>query len=194
MKQQRFVALDRDGTIIVECHYLSDPIQVELLPGAADGLRKLSAMGLGLVVITNQSGLGRGFFDQARLDQIHQRMRELLEKGGVTLDGIYFCPHTPEDHCSCRKPKPGLLELAAKEIGFEPKNCFVIGDKPCDIELGQGVGATTLLVCTGYGAQGVAEMATQPEYIVDDLSDAAHVIQRVLRQERGESNGTGEKI
>ena len=98
MLPQRFVILDRDGTIIVERCYLSDPAQVELIPGAGAALRQLSEIGLGLVVITNQSGIGRGYFDRSRLDLIHRRLCELLEAEGVRLDGIYTCPHVPEDH------------------------------------------------------------------------------------------------
>lgn len=180
MKRRRFVVLDRDGTINVECEYLSDPDQVELLPRAANGLRQLSERGLGLIVITNQSAVSRRFFDKARLDLIHRRLRELLEAEGVHLDGIYICPHTPEDDCPCRKPKPGLLELAAKELGFDPQACFVIGDKACDIELGQRVGATTFLVRTGYGAQVAAGNSVIPDYVVDNVWDAAQVIKRLL--------------
>ena len=180
MTQQRFVVLDRDGTIIVEREYLSDPRQVELIPGAASGLRQLSEMGLGLVVITNQSAVGRGFFDQLRLDLIHQRLRELLHAEGVYLDGIYVCPHMPEDNCLCRKPKTGLLELAAKELGFNPQASFVIGDKACDIELGQRAGATTFLVLTGYGAQVASESRVSPDHVVANLENAAQVIRHLL--------------
>ncbi len=185
MTQRRFVVLDRDGTIIVERQYLSDPRQVELIPGAASGLRQLNEMGLGLVVITNQSAVGRGFFDTARLDLIHQRLRELLEAAGVPLDGIYVCLHRPEDDCLCRKPRPGLLESAAQELDFDPQSCFVIGDKVCDIELGQRVGATTFLVRTGYGAQVAAENTVTADYVVDDVWDAAQVIERLLSVDEG---------
>lgn len=180
MTQRRFVLLDRDGTIIVERHYLSDPCQVELIPGVAHGLRQLSEMGLGLVVITNQSAIGRGLFSRERLHSIHRRLRELLEAEGVYLNGIYSCPHIPEDNCCCRKPQPGLVELAAQELGFDPQASFVIGDKACDIELGQQVGATTFLVRTGYGAQVAADGLVTPDYVVDNLQDAAQVIQSLL--------------
>jgi D-glycero-D-manno-heptose 1,7-bisphosphate phosphatase len=180
MPRRPFVVLDRDGTIIVERHYLSDPGEVQLLPGVARGLRQLSKLGLGLAVVTNQSALGRGFLDRARLDLIHRRLGALLEAEGVRLNGIYFCPHTPDEHCLCRKPKPGLLELAAKELAFDPRACFVIGDKPCDIELGQWVGATTFLVRTGYGAQVAEEATATPDYTVDGLWEAAQAIQRIL--------------
>jgi D-glycero-D-manno-heptose 1,7-bisphosphate phosphatase len=178
--QCRFAILDRDGTIIAERHYLSDPEQVELLPGASLGLRQLAQMGLGLVVVTNQSGIGRGFFDRDRLEQIHQRMQDLLAAEGVDLDGIYFCPHIPADACQCRKPRAGLVERAARDLGFDPKESFAIGDKPCDIELGQRVGATTFLVRTGYGAQVAAGNEAQPDYVVDDLSEAQKIIRRLL--------------
>jgi D-glycero-D-manno-heptose 1,7-bisphosphate phosphatase len=180
MKPRRFVLLDRDGTIIIERHYLSDPRQIEFLPGAVTGLRHMLGMGLGLVVVTNQSAIGRGFFDEAHLDLIHQRFNELLEAEGVQLEGIYFCPHTPEDGCHCRKPKPGLIERAAKELDFDLQASFVIGDKPADIELGRQVRATTFLVRTGYGAEFADDPAVNPDYVADDLSAVAQTIQRLL--------------
>lgn len=177
---RQFVLLDRDGTVIVERHYLADPEQVALLPNAAEGLRQMREMGLGLAIITNQSGIGRGFFDQARLQQIHDRMTELLAAAGLTLDGLYVCPHTPDDECLCRKPRTGLIELAAQELHFDPAACFVIGDKASDIEMGRRAGATTLLVRTGYGEQQLSANHSPPDYIVDDLLDAAQIIQKCL--------------
>ncbi|NLC70792.1 MAG: HAD family hydrolase [Desulfuromonadaceae bacterium] len=186
MPKRLFAVLDRDGTIIVERNYLSDPDQIELLPGAARGLRQLMALGLGLLVVTNQSGIGRGFFDFSDLEGIHRRFRELLQEKGIHLQGIYFCPHKPEDNCGCRKPRPGLLELAAKDLDFDPQAAFVIGDKICDIELGRKVGATTFLVRTGYGAQIAEEGAVRADYVVDDLPAAARIIGQLIdaRQER----------
>ena len=108
MSKRRFIVLDRDGTIIRECNYLSDPDQVELLPGVADGLRKLRKEDLGLVLVTNQSAIGRGLFDIPRLDQIHQRLQELLLAERIYLDGIYYCPHKPDDCCSCRNNRSHL--------------------------------------------------------------------------------------
>ena len=119
MSQRRFVLLDRDGTLIVERNYLSDPDQVELIPGAAAGLRRLAARGLGLVLVTNQSGIGRGFFDAARLAEIHERLTALLRAERVELDGIYVCPHHPDQACDCRKPRPALVLRAAAELGFD---------------------------------------------------------------------------
>ena len=176
--QRRFVVLDRDGTINFERDYLSSPDQVELLPHACEGLRAMRALGLGLVVVTNQSAVGRGYFDLARLEEIHARLRELLAREGVELDGIFVCPHTPSDGCECRKPLPGLLQRAAAELGFSPRECFVIGDKPCDIDLGKAVGATTVLVRTGYGAEHETAGTAAADFVADDLRAAAQWIGR----------------
>ena len=183
MTQPRFVVLDRDGTIIVERNYLSDPAQVELLPGSAAGLRRMRDLGLGLIVITNQSAIGRGFIDRTRLDQIHERMGELLKSEGVQLDGLYFCPHLPEEGCNCRKPAPGLLRTAAQELNFDASQSFVIGDKVCDIELGQRVGATTILVRTGYGEQFEKDGDLQPNFTVSNLKEAAEVIKEIVEKD-----------
>jgi D-glycero-D-manno-heptose 1,7-bisphosphate phosphatase len=181
-RAKRYVLLDRDGTVIVERNYLSDPSQVELIPGAAEGLARLSRLGLGLLIVTNQSGVGRGYFDETRLAEIHRRMCGMLAEQGVTLDGIYVCPHTPEVGCACRKPQTGLVTKAAALHGFEPAEAFVVGDKASDIALGHRIGACTLLVRTGYGAQYEATgEPPRPDYVVDDLFEAAQVIGRLVR-------------
>jgi D-glycero-D-manno-heptose 1,7-bisphosphate phosphatase len=180
MKRRPFVLLDRDGTIIVERHYLSDPRQIEFLPGAINGLRQMRTLGLGLVVVTNQSAVGRGFFDESHLNLIHRHLRELLKDEGIQLGGIFFCPHTPETNCSCRKPRPGLAERAAQELAFDLQASFLIGDKPADIELGRNVGATTFLVRTGYGASFVNDPTVHPDYIANDLSAAAQIMESLL--------------
>jgi len=184
LNRQRFVVLDRDGTIIFERHYLSHPDQVQLLPNAAAGLRRMLQLGMGLVVITNQSALGRGIIDTERLDLIHRRLLDLLAAEQIDLKGIYFCPHLPTDDCQCRKPKPGLLERAAQELEFEPDKSFVIGDKQCDIELGSQLAATTFLVKTGYGTQTAADLSVRPSYVVNDLLDAAGVMDRLSNCDR----------
>lgn len=180
MTKQRFVLLDRDGTIIVERHYLSDPEQVELLPGVVSGLKKLHRLGLGLLVVSNQSAVGRGLIDQARLDEIHARMNKLLEDEGVVLDGIYICPHHPDNHCNCRKPNTGLPELAAKDFNFNLNESFVIGDKECDIELGHNMGAETFLVLTGYGRRTAMNDSIKAGYVVNNLDEAAHLIATLI--------------
>ncbi|MDO9081919.1 MAG: HAD-IIIA family hydrolase, partial [Humidesulfovibrio sp.] len=141
----RAVFLDRDGTVIAERHYLSDPAGVELLPGAAVGLRRMRALGLRLVLVSNQSGVGRGYFARADVERVHGRLLELLEAQGVTLDAMYVCPHAPDEGCGCRKPLPGLLERARTELGIDLAQSFMVGDKPCDVDLGLVMNSTTFL-------------------------------------------------
>jgi D-glycero-D-manno-heptose 1,7-bisphosphate phosphatase len=183
---QRYVLLDRDGTIIVDRHYLTDPSGVELIEGAADALRELASLGLGIVVITNQSAIGRGYLDVGGLARIHQRLTSLLAERGAHLDGIYWCPHRPDERCDCRKPRTGLARRAARELDFDPGRGFVVGDKPADVELGEALGATTVLVRTGKGARTEAERAARPDHVVDDLLQAARVIASLIEAGRQE--------
>ncbi len=183
MGSRRFVLVDRDGTLNVEKHYLSDPDQLELLPGAAEGLRAFREMGFGIAVLTNQSGIARGYFDLDRLDQIHARLVQLLAAEGVAVDGIYLCPHGPDDDCACRKPLPGMVQQAQAEHGFDPAQSVMIGDKLVDVEMGKAVGALSILVRTGYGRTLEAEgKAGSADHVVDDLAEAAALVRRRLAE------------
>lgn len=184
MTSKIFVLLDRDGTLNVEKHYLSDPDQLELYPGVAAALRKLRGLGCGLAVVTNQSGIGRGYFDREAVDRVHDRLRSLLAQEGVTLDAIYLCPHAPDEVCDCRKPLPGMAEQARAEFGFDPTQSFVIGDKAADIELGRAIGAAAILVRTGWGKEEEEKGACQPDAICDDMSAAADWIAARLNERR----------
>nr|WP_281241289.1 HAD family hydrolase [Roseospirillum parvum] len=174
-----FVLIDRDGTLNVEVNYLSRPDDLALIPGAGPALARLQAAGYGVVVVTNQSGLARGYFTPADLEAVHARLGELLAAHGVRLDAIEVCPHGPDDDCDCRKPRPGMVLRAAARLGFDPGAAIVIGDKPADIGLGRAVGARTILVRTGYGAEteaaGIAH-PDAPDAIVDDLPAAIELI------------------
>lgn len=182
--QRRFVLLDRDGTLNVERHYLSDPDRLVLLPGVVEGLAQLQELGCGLVVVTNQSGVGRGLISARQLRGIHRRLHRLLEVAGVVLDGVFVCPHIPDSQCDCRKPLPGLATRAAREFGFRLDQSFVVGDKACDVELGRRVGATTILVRTGHGAESARVWTSPnqlpsvapPDFIVDDFLAATRAI------------------
>ena len=180
MNKERFVLLDRDGTLIVHYPYLSNPDHIELLPGSIEALKEFKKLGLGVAIITNQAGIGKGYFDLETLDKIHQRLVDLLAKEGIVLDDIYFCPHTPEDNCLCRKPKVELIKKAMEKHNFDPALCFVIGDNKSDIALGKNIGATTILVRTGYGKQ--VETDVNPDYVVDNLADALPVIKKELSE------------
>ncbi len=171
-----FVALDRDGTLIEERPYLSDPAQVRLLPGTAAGLRALRDAGLRLAVVTNQSGVGRGFFGLDAVSRVNEQMLALLADEGATIDEIYVCPHTPDERCSCRKPGTLMLEMAAQRFSAAPAQGFVVGDKLCDIEMGRRAGASTFLVRTGWGEETAAQPQARPDYLAADLLDAARVM------------------
>lgn len=179
--KRTYVLLDRDGTIIYDRHYLADPAGVELLPGATDGLRKLQQLGCGLVVVTNQSGIGRGKFDEPMLARIHERMHELLAAEQIRLDGVYYCPHIDEAACLCRKPKTGMAEAAARDFDFDLRTSYVIGDRWGDVELGRAVGATSILVRTGVGRETEQEARSIPHATFDDLAAAAEWIAGRMR-------------
>jgi D-glycero-D-manno-heptose 1,7-bisphosphate phosphatase len=187
MTAKRFAIFDRDGTLIVERNYLSDPAQVELIPGAAQALKTLSHAGIGLAIITNQSGIGRGYFSEQQLHAVHRRLEKLLAAFGVPLPPIYYCPHRPEDGCRCRKPRPGLLQRAGEELGFDPSDCFVVGDNVCDIELGRNVGAATILVRTGYGRQLAQSGQVVADYIATDVAEASDMILSVRSKPSNET-------
>jgi histidinol-phosphate phosphatase family protein len=187
---RRHVLLDRDGTVNVERDYLSDPAQVKLLPGAAAGMKKLLDHGFGLTLVTNQAGIGHGYFDLSRLNQIHEKLRALLGDEDVALDGIYFCPHAPQDQCACRKPRTGMIDRAVSDMRFDPVHAFLIGDKACDIEMGRTAGATTFLVRTGYGAQEEAA-GLCADFTVENLLEAAHLIVKLTTGEGAENLGGG---
>ncbi|HEY59178.1 MAG TPA: HAD family hydrolase [Anaerolineae bacterium] len=175
-RARKFILVDRDGTIIEEREYLSDPEQVKLLPNAAEGLKGLQELGFGIIVITNQSGIGRGCFSDETVQKIHRKMAEDLKVFGVQLDGIYYCPHTPEDHCNCRKPRIGLVINALADFFFSPEDCYVIGDNFCDIELAKNIHTKSILVETGYGEYVKKSKKVEPDFIAKDLLDAVRII------------------
>lgn len=173
-RTSRPVVLDRDGTIVEDVGYLDDPQKLRLLPAAAQGLRLLHEAGHPLVVISNQSGVGRGLFSLERLHVINDRLCSMLAQAGAPLSGLYFCPHRPDDGCDCRKPNTALLHQAAGELGFEPHTAIVIGDKSSDVEFGKRVGATTILVVPGSAASD--GKPAPADYVVQDLTQAARII------------------
>lgn len=178
----RLALIDRDGTLNVNKHYLSDPEQLELIPRAAEALRILRGLGLTLVIITNQSAIGRGFFSEARLSEIHEKLDQLLAAEGAEIDRVYFCPHMPADNCDCRKPHPQMAHRAATEFNADLTESFVIGDNECDIELGKNIGATTILVRTGHGLRTEQEGKVKPDYTAHDLYDGAKIIESILKE------------
>jgi D-glycero-D-manno-heptose 1,7-bisphosphate phosphatase len=152
--------LDRDGVVIVDRDYLSDPEGVELVPGAAAAMARAAAAGYLLIGLSNQSGLGRGRFGPAELEAVMARVDLELSRYGVAFDAMYYCPHAPEDGCRCRKPGPGLLEEAAASFQWDAARSWVVGDKVSDVELGRRHGLGAVLVGTGYGGGEAVPLAT----------------------------------
>jgi D-glycero-D-manno-heptose 1,7-bisphosphate phosphatase len=136
----RLALIDRDGTIIVDKVYLSDPDGIEFVPGAIEGLRLLRDAGFTLVLITNQSGVARGYFDVATLERVHDRLQSMLAAEGLRLEAIYFCPHGPDDGCDCRKPAPGMVRKAMRDLGVRPDEVVVIGDSDADMGAASAAG------------------------------------------------------
>jgi D-glycero-D-manno-heptose 1,7-bisphosphate phosphatase len=182
---RRFAILDRDGTINEEIGYVLHPAEVRLIPGSAEGIRRLRELGLGVVVVTNQSPIGRGLLTEQRLGDIHDRLRDLLADADASVDDIEFCPHTPEDGCRCRKPGTEMVERAAARLDFEPSRSFVVGDHAGDVKMGRALGATTILVLTGHGAEECADARPFADHVADDLLGAATIVESLLAETGG---------
>lgn len=182
---KRAVFLDRDGTIIEESHYLADPDGVRLIPGAVDALRSLAADGWLLVMVTNQSGIARGLYTEAAFRAVQDRLEMELAGHGVSLDGVYHCPHHPAftGPCECRKPGLGLYQRAAAELDVDLTRSVYIGDRVSDVLPAIATGGTGILVRTGYGD---AEESRVPAgvHVVDDLGEATRLLVAVDTPER----------
>jgi D-glycero-D-manno-heptose 1,7-bisphosphate phosphatase len=180
-KSRRAVFFDRDGTLNVEVGHLRRLDHFEVYPFAAAAVKKVNDAGLLAIVITNQSGVARGYFPEEHVHSANAKLLTQLESAGARMDGIYFCPHHPKgpiekfmQECSCRKPSPGMLEQAAKEFGIQLDQSFVIGDRFVDIEVAHRVGAVPILVLTGAGKDELASHTGfgQPHHVAEDVNAA----------------------
>jgi D-glycero-D-manno-heptose 1,7-bisphosphate phosphatase len=176
------VFLDRDGVLNVEKDYLHRTEDFEFLPGVPQALHLLKEAGFLLIVVTNQSGVARGYFSLEAVHQLHRHLQQELVPYGVAVDGFYICPHHPEygseneaTDCLCRKPLPGMIEKAVSDFSIDPARSYLVGDKLSDIDAGRAAGCRCLLVRTGYGATFTAAVP-KDVVIVDDLLAAAGFI------------------
>ncbi len=183
MKRRGAVFLDRDGTINEEVGYLRDLGKLKLIPGAAAAIRRLNEAGHPVVLVTNQSGVARGYFPESLVHDAHELLADMLRKEGARLDGIYYCPHHPtagDSHytteCDCRKPATGLLNRAARDLEIDLARSFMVGDKWSDVELGHRAGARAILVSTGFAADDPGNVrpvhVEEPDLIAHDLAEA----------------------
>lgn len=194
--KRRALLLDRDGTICEDVGYLGSVDGLRLLPRSAEAIVSAAEAGFQCVLITNQGGIARGVLDEARLDEIHDRLRELLAAEGARLDGIYYCPHHPDGEvtryrssCECRKPRPGMLLRARDEMGIDLESSYLVGDHLRDIEAGNAVGATTVLVLTGHGRDQLDHddpVESPPTHVASDLHSA---VEWILERDSRETNG-----
>jgi D-glycero-D-manno-heptose 1,7-bisphosphate phosphatase len=176
--------LDRDGTIIEEKHYIADPDDVVLAQGAMAGLRELRAAGFKLVIVTNQSGIARGLYAETDFHAVQRRLTELLAEQGITIDGVYYCPHHPDftGPCACRKPGLGMYRAAERNLGIDLARSVYIGDRMKDVLPARELGGLGILVRSGYGAD-EADQAPHWVEVADDLVAAA----RIAGKPRGSS-------
>jgi len=177
------VFIDKDGTLVENVPYNVDPARVYLLPGVVDGLQALQAAGFCVIVVSNQSGVARGFFAERALVPVVLRLRDLLQACGAPLAGFYYCPHHPEGTipryatpCDCRKPAPGLLTRAAHEQNIDLRHSWMIGDILDDIEAGRRAGCRTLLINNGGETEWLWSPLRAPHYWAPDLAQAARII------------------
>jgi D-glycero-D-manno-heptose 1,7-bisphosphate phosphatase len=188
------VFLDRDGTLNEEVDFVRTPDQLRMIDGAAAAVRKLNDLGVVTCVISNQSGVARGFITEEDLVPIHAKLELELSRGGARVDAIYYCPHHPSagvplynKECDCRKPKPGMLLRGAKEFGIDLKKSFVVGDSQVDIQAGNSVGAATVLVLTGYGKTSL-ETCRRLNIKIDHVAEAiAEAVDFVALRLKGET-------
>ncbi len=192
------VFFDRDGTLIEDVGYLSTATGLTMVPGAAESVRRLNDRGFLTFVISNQSGVARGYFAERDLIPIHERLEAELAAAGAHLDRIYYCPHHPTRgrppynvECTCRKPRTGMLDQAVKEFGVDLRRSFVIGDKVADVKVGHNAGARSILVLTGYGAAAMQEC--REAGIVPDAvrPSVAGAVAFILEQTEGDAHHHG---
>ena len=189
---KRAVFLDRDGTIIEDDGYISDVARIHLFPWSGEAIVRLRDAGFLIVVVTNQAGVARGYFEEAFIEEAHRHLDALLASQGATIDAYYYCPHHPDGlvapyarACDCRKPAPGMISRAAADLDIDVPGSFVVGDKWLDVELAQRAGATGVLVRTGYGQSAEAEQPAwiHPVPVLDTLLEAASwILERSPRE------------
>lgn len=174
------IFLDRDGTINKHVHYLSEPDQFELLPHAIDGMKKMQDMGYRLVVVTNQAGIGMGYFSKEDFYRVNLKMMRLVSEAGIHFDKIYFCPHSKSENCPCRKPEIGLILRGQDELNIDLKNSYFVGDMSSDIEAGVNAKMKTIFIRSPL-VPDPAKLEIPPDYVADNLLEAAEII---LERER----------
>ena len=181
--RRKAIFIDRDGTLSEEVGYVNHVSRFRLFPFAVDAIRLVNRSPFLAVLVTNQAGVARGYFAESMIHAVHDEVRRAMDAGGARLDGVYFCPHHPtagdapyRQDCDCRKPKPGLLHRAAADLGIDLAGSYMIGDRVGDLQLAWSVGATGVLVRTGYGRGELEHQASAwprpPDLVAEHLLEA----------------------
>lgn len=177
------VFVDKDGTLIPDIPYNTDPALITLQENTAEGLRQLQSEGYLIIIISNQAGVARGIFEEKALDAVIGRMREVLQEQDVRLDGFYYCPHHPEGtvagyavECDCRKPSPGMIQRAVRDFDIDPFQSWMIGDILNDVEAGKRAGCRSILLDNGNETEWVISECRIPDYVVQNIDEAAMLI------------------
>jgi len=185
------IFLDRDGTVSEEVGYMYHAGLYRLYPWTGEAIRKINESGMKAILTTNQSGIERGYFKESTVHEVHQVLQMELKESKARIDAIYYCPHVAETNCDCRKPKPGMLLRAARELEIDLNRSYMIGDRYIDVRTAHAAGVRSILVCSGDGAEEMAKYAglpgPQPHYVADNLLRAVEAIIS------GQVRGTGEK-
>ena len=179
-KQSPAAFFDRDGTVIEEADYLHEPERIRILPNALEGMKRFQEMGYRIILITNQPGIGIGYYSKEDFYRVNRALLKSFSENGILIDKIYFCPHSKSENCACRKPEQALVRRADEELNLDLSRSVMIGDKTSDIETGKRAGMRTVLVRTGFGG-GDGEFDVRPDITAEDLMDAA---KRILEMER----------
>jgi D-glycero-D-manno-heptose 1,7-bisphosphate phosphatase len=174
--KRKAVFLDRDGTLIEEVDFLSTVEETRLYPFTVEALKILTSAGFEFVVVTNQSGIARGYFSDQHVEAIHAKIQAELQTNGIEIASFHYCPHFPDAGCDCRKPNPGMIKQALEMNNFDLAESWVIGDKQLDVDLGHNVGARSVLVRTGYGATHESLLVKDADIVAENLLDAAKKI------------------
>ncbi|MEE8638244.1 MAG: D-glycero-beta-D-manno-heptose 1,7-bisphosphate 7-phosphatase [Candidatus Margulisiibacteriota bacterium] len=173
------VFLDRDGTIVEDVGYMNSPEQIQFIPGSIEAIKTLNEAGYKVVIISNQAGVARGLVTEDMLQTIDKVLHKGILNGGAHLDGIYYCPHHPEhgvypykQACECRKPHPGLIKRAYRDLDIDLSQSYMIGDKASDIQAGKGAGTKTVFVTSGRGKEEKKKLKEKPDHVADNLLEA----------------------
>ncbi len=196
MKKKKAVFIDRDGTLNVDVGYPRDYGQITIYPQGVEAVRRINRAGLLALVVTNQSGIGRGLLTEQELWTIQARMSEALAAQKARIDGWYYCPHYEDSaleafrkDCGCRKPRPGMALQAARDFGLDLEGSYMIGDKVEDIEFGRAAGATSILVLTGFGSRALDDFRTRPDGPAFIAPDILAAVRWILAREKGRTSG-----